>query len=521
MKPSPKLLVVGLDAFDKDVALSLIAAGKLPNLARILNDSIWGETSNPPGMESGATWASFYTGSPPDKHGMYYAFLTMQPGTYDERKYERADFKARPFWDAMWQAGKRVAVIDAPYTFLGKDVKGLHIVDWGTHAPMSGPEGITHAFKTNPPELAREMEEKYGRDEIGFPDLLILDGKDEFAQFRDQLLDRSKRKTDMTLDLLGRGPWDCFFVAYHEAHSAGHLCWHLHDPSHPRYDAKLKAEVGDIVEMTYVATDQAIGRITAAVGPETMIVVLWSHGMATNVTGTRMLDDVLLRLEGFTIPEGRANVRRAIHNAWLRAPKPIKNMIAPLRVKLWPRVRGKFLEVDRAKRRCFEVRNNDATGGIRLNIKGREPNGLLEPGAEAEAFTEQLIADLKALVNPATGKPAVLRIVKTRDVYPGECSAGFPDLLIDWNREDMLRAVTSEKTGLVEHKDMPTRSGDHRPVGLFMAKGPGLAPRHLNERTSVYDFAPTLLAVLGLPSRLGTGKSIDTLVPPLQKVSQG
>lgn len=509
MTAAAPLLVVGLDSFDRDLALAMIAEGKLPHLAKLLERSLWGDIDNPPAMEAGATWPSFYTGLTPDRHGMYYAFQKVDPTSYEERRWDRTSFAGEPFWETLSKAGRRVAVVDAPYTALSTSINGIHVVDWAAHAPMGGPSKFHEAFQTFPSALRHEIESKYGRDTIGFSDLRRLEDAADFASFRDDLIARIHRKAALGLDLLGRDRWDCFVIAFHEAHCTGHLCWHLHDRTHPRFDAALQAGVGDIVELVYAATDEALGRLAAAVGPDAEILVYFSHGMGGNVTGTRLLDDILLRLEGFTIPESRASVRRLIHQAWVRAPQAIKPYLAPLRETLWPTVRSS-LGVPRAKRKCFETRNNDSAGGIRLNIKGREPHGLLEPGAEVDAFCDALIADLMTVVNPETGRPIVKRVLKTAELFPG--ITGFPDLLVEWSREHAVSRVTSPKIGEIVFKDAPTRSGDHRgDGGLFLLSGPGIAPRRLNAATPVYDFAATILTLTGVRPRAGTGAPIAAL----------
>lgn len=507
-----KVVVIGLDALERDLVTRWAAEGVLPNMAAMLRDCVWGETENPPGMEAGATWPSIFTGANPTNHGMYSAFNKVRAGTYFEDHFTPADFRGTPFWDVLSAAGRRVCVIDAPYTYVSTSINGIHVVDWGTHAPMSDIAHYAGAFQTNPPHLKAEIEARYGRDTVGFPDLRLLHRAQDFIALRDKLLDRSRRKTDMALDLMGRGPWDLFFVAYHEGHSAGHLCWHLHDPTHPRHDPALVAKTGNILQECYRATDAAVGRIRAAAGPEATLLVLLSHGMGTNVTGSVLLDEILLRLEGFEVPEGRNAVRRFVHASWLAMPMAVKDMLAPLRERLWPGLRDRLLVTDRTRRKCYEVRNNDATGGIRLNLKGREPEGQLALGAEADAFCARLTRDLLEIVNPATGRPAIARVLRTAEIFKGVDGDNMPDLLVDWNRDVPLNEVASPRIGVLRHKDLPTRTGDHRPTGAFFATGPGIAARRINEPTPVYALAPTITALLGVAQPGAEAPPIAALV---------
>jgi predicted AlkP superfamily phosphohydrolase/phosphomutase len=56
------------------------------------------------------------------------------------------------------------------------------------------------------------------------------------------------------------------------------------------------------------------------------------------------------------------------------------------------------------------------------------------------------------------------------------------------------------------------RTGEHRPGGFFVAAGPGLPAGRLTRVVSVLDFAPTLLALLGVPAPAGDGRAIAELL---------
>src|SRR4030095_7797748 len=105
---------------------------------------------------------------------------------------------------------------------------------------------------------------------------------------------------------------------------------------------------------------------------------------------------------------------------------------------------------DRSKRKCFEVTNNGATGGIRLNVIGREPRGLVRPGEEFDALCQLLSEDLLSIVDVVSGTPLVKRVIKTADAYCGPRLPDLPDLLIDWNREAPISRIRSPKIGTME-----------------------------------------------------------------------
>ena len=72
-------------------------------------------------------------------------------------------------------------------------------------------------------------------------------------------------------------------------------------------------------------------------------------------------------------------------------------------------------------------------GGIRFNLSGREPEGIVDQGPAAEMLEDQLIQDLLDIVEERSRRPLVRRVLKTRDHYSGEHLNLLPDLLVEWD----------------------------------------------------------------------------------------
>jgi predicted AlkP superfamily phosphohydrolase/phosphomutase len=124
--------------------------------------------------------------------------------------------------------------------------------------------------------------------------------------------------------------------------------------------------------------------------------------------------------------------------------------------------------------------------------------GRVLPGAEYDRFCERLIRDLRDLVDAEDGRPVVRRIVRMEDVYERTSDDNLPDLLVEWEHDRPIRAVKSPLIGFTTGRYSGVRTGDHRPDGFVLARGPrrvaGTLPRHLE----VEDLAPTIAAHLGV-----------------------
>jgi len=142
---------------------------------------------------------------------------------------------------------------------------------------------------------------------------------------------------------------------------------------------------------------------------------------------------------------------------------------------------------------------NDRTAGIRLNVVGREAQGIVQPGAEFDAVCRQLMTDLSDVVNAETGEPIADEILMTGDYHEGPYSDHLPDILVTWNRSHPINAAQSPKIGTVDKTGLVlTRSGDHRPLGRFFGLAEDWPARQLNAPVRVEEFAPTFAALLGV-----------------------
>jgi len=507
-----KLLVIGLDSFDRGLAQRWMDEGALPNLAAQITTGIAAGLRNPVGMESGSLWPSFAYGCDPSHHGLYDGMRHLDPETYEIGALRAGDVAFRPFWSRVDEAGGRSIVIDA---VTPPDIgarRGMQVTDWFAHVPAES--GATMRLRTFPPELKEVIEEEYGRDPLGrhMCDFHQPRTAAQLRCFTDALLQRVRIKRRLTLDLVAREEWNFFMVTFTDAHCAGHHCWHLNDPSHEEYDPAVAAAVGNPLKTIYIAIDDALGEIVRAAGSDVTVLTLMSQGIGTGYTGLRLLDRVLARLNG-EMSEGRNRMITGLRRAWRTLPLPLRHRLRPLHNAARDSFyRDGFLPAPET-RLCFETYCNERTSGIRINLVGRESRGTVQPGAEYEALCDRLIVQLGEVRNDETGEPLVAHIVRTRDLYDGPRTHTLPDLLVTWNRGRPIRVVSSPAIGRLVHPHPTIRTGDHRPHAMLLLNGPGVAPRRLNDDIDIIDLAPSLTALMGLPTAGFQGQIHAGLAP--------
>jgi predicted AlkP superfamily phosphohydrolase/phosphomutase len=141
---------------------------------------------------------------------------------------------------------------------------------------------------------------------------------------------------------------------------------------------------------------------------------------------------------------------------------------------------------------------NDYSGAIRVNLQGREPRGTVAPGNEYQAICAEITGELKALINPATGRPAVAEVLNLGQLYPNESLGDFPDLIVIWANDAPITALESSRIGTVLGDFPERRSGAHR-NDCFLISNEILRPSPTNSPLpDIVDIAPTIFELLSV-----------------------
>ena len=171
-----------------------------------------------------------------------------------------------------------------------------------------------------------------------------------------------------------------------------------------------------------------------------------------------------------------------------------------------------LLARDRSRRKYFAIPHNEYSGAIRLNVVGRDPNGLVKPGTEYRALIEALTQDLLDIVNVGTGTPIVKEVLHTPDFYYGDHIDEFPDLFVVWRKDEPHSSVWSPKIGEVTRTYPGSRSGDHSNRCQLFAQGPAIEAGQLNHAVSIMDLGSTIAMRLGVALPGVDGKSIAAIL---------
>jgi predicted AlkP superfamily phosphohydrolase/phosphomutase len=478
-------MLVALDAAEPQLVLELAERGELPNVRALLDDSLRAPIDNPVGFFVSSVWPSIVTALPTAEHGRF-SGSQLRPGTYDIHRFTNAEVSGEPFWALLDRQGLRTAIVDVPHTEPVQLSNGLQVSGWGTH---EGPRGA----RSWPVPVSAELVDRFGHHPV-------VIGCDRYVrehgvpELYGKLLDGVERKADLTEFILEQRGWDLFMVVFAESHCAGHVMWHLHDPHHPRHDPALVAQLGDPVINVYRALDAALGRVVAHAGDDTTLLLVLSHGMVANYQANFVLPRILSRLERSFGGSRRLDVHDFVIRAELSAARRARKRLG--------RAPSDRQQVKNRRRRFFALPNNDSTGAIRINLRGRDAAGTVHEGPEYEALCERLEQELTELVNLETGERLVRRVARTDDHHHGPARVRMPDLIVEWNRDAPICDIGSPAIGRITREDSRVRTGDHRPEGLLAVCAPSFTAQDADAIEGA-QIGPLICALLGaeMPGR--------------------
>jgi predicted AlkP superfamily phosphohydrolase/phosphomutase len=515
IRPRGSIVMLGFDAMDPILTEQMAQEGALPAFRSLFDSASRRRVRNPPGLFVGSLWSTFFTGRSAVETG-FHCWEEVEPGGYERRVTTAAAIRGRPFWEALSDAGKRVAVIDVPHSRAGTAIDGIQISEWGCHDRHFG-------FRTHPPELAQQIIDRVGLHPIltadpfavrewAPDDYLFREGElrsaDEARDLLAGLLDGAEGKRRLCLEILEQGPWDLFISVFGEPHSVGHQLWHLHDPSHPGHDPDARARIGDPLRQVYEQMDRALAEHVARIDQHDTLLVLLSHGMGPHYDGTHLLPEILRRLDGvYRAAPDRSLEGQLLGSAWRRMPGWARRaagrpLAAVLRTRLRRRDFPRPPEYETAEQRraqaFFMSPNNFVVGGVRINLEGREAEGFVRSGRDFEELCRRLEDDLLALVNVDTGGNVIDRVERSDQHYDRRSLDALPDLFLEWNHDHPIEAVWSPRFGLIRSPYLHWRTGDHHPGGLLLVHGAGITSGAKLEDIEINDVGAWIASMLGV-----------------------
>jgi len=472
------ILVIGLDGADWRILQPWIDQGLLPHLAALQKRGAWGFLRSTLRPESSIAWSTFATGRLPGHHGIF-SFSRSQVGSYAYGLNNASHLRAPTFWHWAAASQKRMALLNVPMTYPPRPLPGGGVI-----AGMLTPS-LRSPF-TQPSRWAQQLLQ-------AVPDYVINVDRtglnlDDFIRHTTAAI---RSRTRAAQWLLAQEAWDAAVIVYTASDRLQHYTLHPLHPQHPAYQPNAAGHLQPLLLAAYQAIDEGIGQLVQAAASRATVLILSDHGFApcSRLFYPNMwLEELgLLRRRPHAAAQPSLWQRLRRH----RRLRQFKQRLPLLRD--WQRAPtpdGYLQTIDWQHTSAFYAPDS----GIRLNIRGREAQGILSPD-RADALLVELRDRLLELRDPQTGAAPISEVYTREQAYTGPYSHLAPDLILEPRRDDSNPAHNTAigfGFATATFTDSGDITGNHAFEGILLAAGPDIAARRLAP-AHIADLAPTIL----------------------------
>jgi predicted AlkP superfamily phosphohydrolase/phosphomutase len=420
---SRRLAIIGLDCAEPSLVFGDLR-GQLPHLEALMARGRWGrlQSCHPP--ITVPAWACMTSGRDPGQLGLY-GFHNRRGHAYAEPSLaSQADLDAPCLWDLAGEAGLTSTVLGVPLTYPPRPIRGALVA--GFPAPAGA--GLTWPRSLGP-LLPRWGGGPYLADLENFrhldpPELLRQAGQ------------MAQRRFAVAQGLYRQYQPELFMMVEISLDRVQHAFW---DQDGPGQQA---------IAQHYRLLDGLVGDLLATLEPGTLVLVVSDHGCQGRQGN--------LAINEWLIAQGWLRLKQRPAQAQALKPEMVD----------WPATtawsEGGYL------------------ARIYLNIKGREPQGLVEPG-EVPALQAQIAACLEAMPGP-DGQPLGNQVLEPKRLYR-QLRGCPPDLMLypgglAWRASGSVQPSPGTDILLLDNDTGPDQA-NHAPQGILIA---GLAGPHAPDR---------------------------------------
>jgi predicted AlkP superfamily phosphohydrolase/phosphomutase len=501
-----KVVVIGLDGATPQLLWPWAREGKLPTLARLIVKGVHGELRSTIPPLSPSAWSSFATGKNPGKHCVF-DHVRRRPGSYELEPMNASKRQGKTLWHLLSDHGLNVGVVNVPGTYPPERVSGYMVTGMYTPSKES-----TYTF---PASLAQELEEVTG----GYALFSESKRPDDYDQVLAALYEARRSRMKAISYVREKYPTDFFMFVFDETDRVQHKFWKFMDQAHPLYNENEARKYENAILDTYRQLDRVLEQIVENCDDETAIIVMSDHGFGPLYK--------YLYLNNWLLAEGYLRLHKSMstclkHSFYTLGVTPANalNISAKFKLGLADQMISKAKK-DRGKRKKGILRHlllsasdvdwsttsayamGGNLAGIYLNVKGREPQGSVEPGQVYERLRREIMEKLRNMRDPSTAGAIFSDVFRREEVYSGQCLEQAPDIVFVSTNDRYVAQGAQEfmfsSNQIMGVPHWPPDSGTHYRDGILVMYGKPFQPGSYLRGAEIIDLAPTILLLMGVP----------------------
>jgi predicted AlkP superfamily phosphohydrolase/phosphomutase len=501
-----RLLILGLDGATWDVLTPLTAMGVMPNLRRLMQESVLVELNSTQPFITPVAWTSFQTGCDPREHGI----LDYRYFDHDHRQLclnNATRIRRETLFESVSAAGGEVVSLNLPMTYPSRTgVSG--IVVGGLDSPS------IRAALAPYPQFADRLRARG----------TALNLKPIWKRAPQSFEELSTRVAETVIDFRSRvaaahvadelTDWRLLFVQFQALDALQHRAWHLlsstgFQPVIASNGHRLEACATAVAKLheAFHALDRAIGDLAELAQRRSAgLVVVSDHGFGS-FRGKISLPELLARRGllslsrvnrfGHRLSRARFRARK-----WLWRRRHSGASAASLQRPL-----EMLLPIDWRSSRAVAL-HGDLAGLVYLNTPDRFGGGPLTTRSLQDEALAEAMAALREARHPDTDEPLFDDVYSVQERHRID--------VLDYQWPDILAIPTAgfqtrtklDRVGQLLVAD-PNLTGTHRLQGVLML--PRAAAARCPRQAEMRDVAPTLLNLLGVapPATMSGGSLSD------------
>ncbi len=474
---SGKVLLIGIDGGTWVILQPIMEKGYMPNLKSLVDGGAWGILKSTIPPLTAPAWTTFMTGLDPGRHGI--VEFNNYDGAYGTYFVTNASIKQKTIWELASEMGLRVISVNVPLTYPPFPVRGFMVTG------MLTPD--TSRF-TYPPSLGKVILEEFGEYRIVTTGkVYVLHGLDRFFQ---ELRKTVKLRADVVSYLLSTMEWDLAMVHFFSTDVLQHFAFHCLDPTHPHHHPPCMEKAYRF----YQELDKAIGQVLEAADRRgvSLKIALSDHGFMQ--VHTTILLNSLLAKHGFFRPESRS-----------LAGEVIWRLLRGMRRNFFVKFMRWFVDWEKREKSILFLRrqgklgisesiafslNGGIYGNIYINLKGRQPNGIVE-----EKDYLRIREEIKEALKDERG---VKQILLREEAFGTSNLASLPDLVVVPEKGYAFSPYLSvdRNKPYVKNYVRADYTGTHHIEGIWIVEGKGVKRGRVDAH--IIDLLPTIFWYLGL-----------------------
>ncbi len=475
----PRVVIIGLDGATFQVLDPLMKEGVMPFLARFAAEGTRaGLRTIVPALTPPA-WTSLMTGRSPGHHGIFDFFRMDSRDSRHIRFTTSSDVACETIWSAASRQRRRVTTLNFPLMFPAPRIEGNVVAGWVPWKQLRlacHPEGLFDRLRALPGFDQRELAMDIKLEERATEG---CSNPDEYAPWIELHIRREQHWLEILEHLMHTDPCDLTAVLFDGVDKLQHLCWRfIAAAPDTEWQESWERRAFELCREYFRRLDGIIERISARAGRDARIFIASDHGFGP----TRQVFHVNAWLE------------RQGYLSWASGHEMSAGDPALLGVG---RVARHTFQMDWMRTRAFAT--TPTSNGIYITELPDAPKD------ESLAIRDRISDELRRLRHPDTGQRIVRQIYTREEAFAGPFSMLAPDLTLELHDGGLVSILPSDNV----FSERPTVAGAHRPVGVFLAKGPGIRAGVTAPELSILDVAPTVLYSLGLD----VGEDLEGAVP--------